>query len=116
MFVKILSVKEQREDSHEPVAVPLVAKIRFLSEVFGLFDRAVTAHSIERVKTIGSAYLAVAGMYNARPDHASAALDWAIQARNSINGCAQRVAYCRREVALMRYTRTDTSSLHCSTA
>lgn len=41
-----------------------------LNDLFSTFDQIVEYHSCERIKTIGDAYLAVAGMPSPNPDHA----------------------------------------------
>lgn len=43
-----------------------------LNDIFTAFDRIVEQFGCERIKTIGDAYLAVAGMPDPTPDHASA--------------------------------------------
>jgi len=44
--------------------------IDILSTVFSRFDRAVAGHGLEKIKTIGDAYMVVAGIPQAVPDHA----------------------------------------------
>ena len=43
-----------------------------LNDIFTAFDRIVEQYGCERIKTIGDAYLAVSGMPEANPDHATA--------------------------------------------
>ncbi|MDK3020354.1 adenylate/guanylate cyclase domain-containing protein [Pseudodonghicola flavimaris] len=43
-----------------------------LNDIFTAFDRIVEQYGCERIKTIGDAYLAVAGMPEPTPDHATA--------------------------------------------
>lgn len=52
----------QRADARELVAM--------LDEVFSAFDTLASEHGIEKIKTIGDAYMAVAGLPVRRPDHA----------------------------------------------
>jgi class 3 adenylate cyclase len=47
--------------------------VEYLNEVFSRFDRLVEAHGLEKLKTIGDAYLAVAGAPLPRADHVEAA-------------------------------------------
>lgn len=46
------------------------ALIEQLDAYFSLFDRIVAGHGLEKVKTMGDAYLAVSGLPDACPDHA----------------------------------------------
>jgi class 3 adenylate cyclase len=48
--------------------------VRRLEDLFTRFDRLVAATGIEKLKTVGDEYMAVAGAPTARPDHAHAAL------------------------------------------
>ena len=49
--------------------------VALLDDLFRRFDALTDAHGLEKIKTIGDAYMAVAGAPHARSDHASAALD-----------------------------------------
>jgi adenylate cyclase len=44
--------------------------IDFLSKVFSAFDSLATEHGVEKIKTIGDAYMAAAGIPEAQSDHA----------------------------------------------
>jgi adenylate cyclase len=46
--------------------------VDLLDEVFGRFDRLATDHGVEKIKTIGDAWMAVAGLSPPRSDHAQA--------------------------------------------
>lgn len=50
-----------------------------LNDIFTAFDRIVEQYGCERIKTIGDAYLAVSGMPDAAPDHASAVAHCAVR-------------------------------------
>ena len=62
---------------------PLVARmdaddlVKELSSVFTAFDELVNRHNIEKIKTIGDAYMAASGIPLRRDDHATAAVDFA---------------------------------------
>jgi class 3 adenylate cyclase len=56
----------QRTDPSRVVAV--------LDELFTRFDELALRHGVEKIKTIGDAYMAVAGAPEPHPDHATAAL------------------------------------------
>jgi len=46
--------------------------VAMLDEVFSAFDALALEHGVEKIKTIGDAYMAVAGLPARRPDHARA--------------------------------------------
>ena len=50
-----------------------------LNDVFTAFDRISEQFGVERIKTIGDAYLAVSGMPEAAPDHATAVANCAVR-------------------------------------
>lgn len=49
-----------------------------LNEIFSTFDQLCERHGIEKIKMIGDAYMAVAGVPTPRADHAAAASDLAL--------------------------------------
>ena len=49
-----------------------------LDELFRTFDKIADRHGLEKIKTIGDAYMAVAGAPTPMPDHADAALAMAV--------------------------------------
>jgi adenylate cyclase len=51
--------------------------VTLLDDLFTRFDALAAAHGIEKIKTVGDAYMAVAGAPEPREDHASAALRFA---------------------------------------
>lgn len=53
--------------------------VSFLDEIFSHFDRLVDRYGLEKIKTIGDSYMAVAGLPTPRVDHAEAAADLAIE-------------------------------------
>lgn len=55
--------------------------VDLLDEIFACFDRLAVAHGVEKIKTIGDAWMAVAGLPAARPDHAAAAVGLALALR-----------------------------------
>ena len=59
--------------------------VRLLDEVFGGFDRLVDASGLEKVKTIGDAYMVVGGMPIWRPDHLERMADLAIDIAQAVN-------------------------------
>ncbi len=53
--------------------------IRFLNRVFTAFDEETDRRGLEKIKTIGDAYMVAAGMPDAREDHAEAIADLALR-------------------------------------
>jgi adenylate cyclase len=49
--------------------------VEFLNALFSAFDDVVARHGIEKIKTIGDAYMAVAGVPAPVPDHAEVAVE-----------------------------------------
>ena len=52
--------------------LPAQHLVGFLNRVFLEFDRLADAHGLEKIKTIGDAYMVAGGMPEPRPDHAAA--------------------------------------------
>jgi class 3 adenylate cyclase len=57
-----------------------------LNEIFSLFDQLVEQHALEKIKTIGDAYMVVGGLPVPRADHAEAVADMALDMRRAIAG------------------------------
>ncbi|MCP5151127.1 MAG: response regulator [Ectothiorhodospiraceae bacterium] len=55
-----------------------------LNEVFGAFDTLVERHGLEKIKTIGDAYMLVGGVPGSRADHTRAAANAALEMRRAI--------------------------------
>lgn len=55
-----------------------------LNYCFKVFDTIITKYNIEKIKTIGDAYMAVSGLPNPDPDHAINAVKAAIEIRDFI--------------------------------
>jgi class 3 adenylate cyclase len=53
--------------------------VRFLDRIFSAFDELADRHGIEKIKTIGDAYMAVAGLPLPHHDHALAAAHMALE-------------------------------------
>ena len=54
------------------------ALVELLNRIFSEFDALADAHGLEKIKTIGDAYMAVAGLPEPRPDHAVRAAGMAL--------------------------------------
>jgi len=50
-----------------------------LDEIFSAFDRLAEAHGLEKIKTIGDAYMVASGLPDRREDHAEAAAEMALE-------------------------------------
>jgi class 3 adenylate cyclase len=62
--------------------------VALLSRLFSHFDDLAEQHGLEKIKTIGDAYMAASGVPQARTDHAEAAAEMAL----SMIGAVERVA------------------------
>jgi len=60
------------------------AVVTLLDEVFSLFDDLAEQHGLEKIKTIGDAYMAASGVPVARPDHAEAAAEMALAIQTTL--------------------------------
>jgi class 3 adenylate cyclase len=60
--------------------------IEVLDQVFTAFDQLAERFGLEKIKTIGDAYMAVSGLPAQRPDHAEAAADMALAMRTELAG------------------------------
>jgi class 3 adenylate cyclase len=58
--------------------------VRVLDDLFTALDRLAERHSLEKIKTIGDAYMVVGGLPNPRPDHAEAVADMALALREEV--------------------------------
>ena len=58
--------------------------VQLLNEIFSAFDLLVEKIGLEKIKTIGDAYMVAGGMCQPRPDHAEACAELAIAMREEI--------------------------------
>jgi len=58
--------------------------ITLLNEVFSAFDRLAEKHGLEKIKTIGDAYMVVGGLPTPRPDHAEAVAEMALDMQQDL--------------------------------
>jgi adenylate cyclase len=65
--------------------------VTILNRVFSAFDELAERHGLEKIKTIGDAYMAVAGAPEPRPDHARAAAEMALDMLDAIDTCAREL-------------------------
>lgn len=71
-----------------------------LNLVYGHFDMLVSKHGAEKVKTIGDAYMAVAGIPGTNPDHANCLADLAKEMRDTIGNFHMGSEALRIRIAL----------------
>ena len=64
--------------------------VQLLNEVFSAFDILVEKHRLEKIKTIGDAYMVAGGISVPRPDHAEAIAELAIDLRDEIERLNQQ--------------------------
>jgi adenylate cyclase len=62
------------------------ALVAWLNGLFSAFDALCEQHGLEKIKTIGDAYMAVAGVPVPRADHAAAAADLALAIQREVAG------------------------------
>lgn len=59
--------------------------VKRLNEIFSTFDRLTQHHGLEKIKTIGDAYMVVGGLPTPRPDHAEAIAQMALDMQQEIH-------------------------------
>ena len=60
--------------------------VRFLDRLYSAFDALVDKHGLEKIKVSGDSYMVVSGVPRARPDHAQALADFALEMANVAAG------------------------------
>jgi class 3 adenylate cyclase len=70
--------------------IPPAELVRVLNEVFSQFDWLAELYGLEKIKTIGDAYMAVGGLPTPRPDHARAVADMALEMRKVVGRLGTR--------------------------
>jgi len=60
--------------------------VSLLNDIFSVFDSLAEKHGLEKIKTIGDAYLVVGGLPTPRPDHAEAIADMALDMQKAVGG------------------------------
>ena len=65
--------------------ISAVELVNVLNQIFSTFDQLVEKHGLEKIKTIGDAYMVVGGLPTARPDHAEAIARLAIDMQDIIS-------------------------------
>lgn len=72
--------------------------VELLNEIFSAFDELAIQHGLEKIKTIGDAYMVVGGLPVERPDHAEAIAEMALDMQEAIAriDIKHREAFCMR--------------------
>lgn len=70
--------------------MPAESLVEILDEIFATFDQIAEQYDLEKIKTIGDAYMMAAGLPNERAADPSHALDAALAMRDSLAGIAGR--------------------------
>ncbi len=65
--------------------------VSVLDTVFSAFDALAERHGLEKIKTIGDAYMVVGGLPEPRPDHASAVADMALEMHGALRTLCQQL-------------------------
>jgi class 3 adenylate cyclase len=60
--------------------------VQVLDELFSAFDQLTKHRGLEKIKTIGDAYMVAGGLPEPRPDHAQAVADMALAIRDEVAG------------------------------
>jgi adenylate cyclase len=58
--------------------------VQLLDELFSALDRLAERHGLEKIKTVGDAYMVVGGLPEPRPDHAEAVAEMALAVREEV--------------------------------
>jgi class 3 adenylate cyclase len=61
-----------------------VELVYLLNEIFSSFDELATRHGLEKIKTIGDAYMVAAGLPERRADHAAAMAEMALDMQDAL--------------------------------
>ena len=67
--------------------------VALLDQIFSAFDRLADAEGVEKIKTIGDAYMVAAGLPEPREDHVDAAARTALAMRDEIAAIAERTGH-----------------------
>ncbi|MGE5658219.1 MAG: adenylate/guanylate cyclase domain-containing protein [Actinomycetota bacterium] len=65
--------------------MPATEIVYFLNEIFSAFDRLTEQYGLEKIKTIGDAYMVAGGIPTPRSDHAEAIADMALDILAAVN-------------------------------
>ena len=66
--------------------IPPEQVVEVLNDLFSVFDQLALQRGLEKIKTIGDAYMVVGGLPDPRPDHAEAVAEMALAMRKEVVG------------------------------
>jgi adenylate cyclase len=69
------------------------ALVELLNELFTRFDALAASHGLEKIKTIGDAYMVAGGLPTPRPDHAEAVADMALAMREAVERVSRETGH-----------------------
>ena len=78
LFADIVGFTELSAQISPPEVVEL------LNQIFSIFDQLAEEHQLEKIKTIGDAYMVVAGLPEPYPDHAAAIANMALDMQQAL--------------------------------
>ena len=64
--------------------LPPTELVKFLHQIFCIFDQLAQEHGVEKIKTIGDTYMVAGGIPNPRSDHAEAVVEMAMAMQREI--------------------------------
>jgi class 3 adenylate cyclase len=67
--------------------------VEMLNQIFTRFDELAARHHVEKIKTIGDAYMLAAGVPSARRDHAQAAAEIALDIRAAVDELSRTIGH-----------------------
>ena len=70
------------------MVLPAQELVALLDRIFTAFDRVADVHGVEKIKTIGDAYMAAGGLPKPRPDHLEAVARTALAMREELESIA----------------------------
>lgn len=73
--------------------IPPTEVVALLNQIFSKFDRLADRHGLEKIKTIGDAYMAVAGLPEPCSNHAKAVADMALEMQQALTLFNQQTGY-----------------------
>ncbi|HEY9604659.1 MAG TPA: adenylate/guanylate cyclase domain-containing protein [Allocoleopsis sp.] len=78
MFADIVGFTEMAS------SLSAIELVNLLNQIFSDFDRLTEKHGLEKIKTVGDAYMVVGGLPMRRPDHAEAIAEMALDMKSAI--------------------------------
>ncbi len=73
--------------------IPPKELVDLLNQIFSIFDELAEIHQVEKIKTIGDAYMVVAGLPEHRVDHAHAIANIALDMQDAITNFNKKTGY-----------------------